>query len=108
MNHWEKSMTKPEFVIAALDDPALAAAANAQVERGRHNLKWLAEHWVDLLPQARGRFVAVAGQEAHVAESAADAWAWTKAVHPEDDGAIVQYVRREQGPRIYAYRRSMA
>jgi hypothetical protein len=101
-------MTKPDFVIATIDDPTRVEAAHAQLERGRRNLDWLAEHWKDLLPQARGRFVAVAGQEAHVAESAADAWAWAKTVHPEDDGALVQYVRREQGPRIYAYRGHLA
>jgi hypothetical protein len=53
-------MTKPNLHIAAIDpDPALAT--HSQVERGGRNLEWLAEHWADLLPQARGRFVAVAG-----------------------------------------------
>ena len=84
------------------DDPVRSRATHAQLDRGRRNLRWLAEHWADLLPQARGRFVAIAGQEGHVADSAAAAWAWARAVHPEDDGAIVQYVRQEQGPRIYA------
>lgn len=101
-------MTKPDLHIAAVDDPARDRATHAQVERGRRNLEWLAEHWADLLPQARGRFVAVAGQEGHVADSAADAWAWAKAAHPEDDGALVQYVRQEQGPRIVAYPRHLA
>ena len=100
-------MTQPDLHIVAMD-PAHDHATHARLERGRRNLQWLAEHWADLLPQARGRFVAVAGQEGHVAGSATDAWAWAKATHPEDDGAIVQYVRHEQGPRIYAYRRHLA
>jgi hypothetical protein len=91
-------MTQPDLHIAAMD-PAPASATHARLERGRRNVQWLAGHWADLLPQARGRFVAVAGQEGHVADSATDAWAWAKATHPEDHGAIVQYVRNEQGPR---------
>ena len=83
------------------DDSVRSRATHTQMDRGRRNLRWLAEHWADLLPQACGRFVAVAGQEGHVADSAADAWVWAKAFHPEDDGAIVQYVRQEQGPRRY-------
>jgi len=98
-------MTEPKFVIEAIDDPGRAGPARAQLERGWRNLEWLAAHWEDLLPQARGRFVAVAGQEAHLADTAEEAWAWTRAAYPADDGAIVQYVRTQQGPRIYAHRR---
>jgi hypothetical protein len=100
----EQPMTDPVFKIEAVDDPVQAAPVRAQIERGWRNADWLAAHWADLLPQARGRFVAVAGQQAYLADSAEEAWSWAKAAHPEDDGAIVQYVRREQGPRIYAHR----
>jgi hypothetical protein len=89
-------------------DAGAAAQARAQVERGWRNADWLAAHWPDLLPQARGRFVAVAGQQAFLAETAAEAWAQAQAAHPEDDGAIVQYVRPSQGPRFYAHRRQVA
>ena len=100
-------MSESELVFEATD-PDRAGPARAQLERGWRNADWLAAHWADLLPQARGRFVAVAGQQAHLADSAEAAWAWARATHPEDDGAIVQYVRREQGPRIYAHRRQVA
>jgi hypothetical protein len=93
------------FIIEAVDDPVHAGPIRNQIERGRRNMEWLSAHWALVLPQARGRFVAVAGQEAHLADSAEEAWAWSKSAHPEDDGAIVQYVRRDQGPRIYAHRR---
>ncbi len=95
-------MTKPNFVIGKIDDPVIVAATCAQLERGERNSAWLAEHWAELLPQARGKFVAVAAQTGHIADSAAGAWTWAMTVHPEDNGAIVQYVRPEQGPRIYA------
>lgn len=68
----------------------------------RRNSDWLQAHWVDVLPQARGKFLAVAGQEPFIADTPAEAWAWVDATHPEDDGAIVQYIRTETGPRIYA------
>jgi hypothetical protein len=61
-----------------------------------------------LLPQARGKFVAVAAQEAHIAETPEEAWTWAKSAHPEDDGALVQYVRTGTGPRIYAHCWKMA
>jgi hypothetical protein len=98
-------MSEPELVIEAVDDPALTGPAREQLDRGRRNMDWLASHWAELLPQARGRFVVVAGQQAHVTDSVEAAWAWAKAHHPEDDGAIVQYVRPATGPRIYASRR---
>jgi hypothetical protein len=101
----EKSMIEPRFIIEAINDAPLAGPAREQIERGRRNMDWLAAHWADLLPQARGRFVAVAGQQAQIADSAEEAWAWTRAAHPEDDGALVQYVRLEVGPRIYAHSR---
>ena len=28
--------------------------------------------------------------------------AMARAAHPEDDGLLIQYVRKERGPRIYA------
>ena len=94
-----------DIVFGEITDPVECAKINARIERARRNLQWLGEHWPDLLPQARGKFVVVAAQEGQVAESGEEAWAWAKAVHPEDDGAIVQYVRTEAGPRIYANHR---
>jgi hypothetical protein len=99
----EEGMTEGNVIIEANDDPVSTAASRAAIERGWRNLNWLSANWPNLLPQARGRFVAVAGLEAHIADSAAAAWDWAKTAHPEDDGAILQYVRPEQGPRIYAH-----
>ena len=101
-------MIKNDIVISEIQDPAECAAIHARIEQGERNLAWLGEHWADLLPQARGKFVAVAAQEGHVADTAAEAWAWAKSVHPEDEGVLVQYVRTETGPRIYAHRGQMA
>ena len=97
-------MSEPRFIIEEVTDPVEIARHHAQAERPRRNSDWLQAHWGDVLPQARGRFLAVAGQQAFIADSEEQARAEARAAHPDDDGLIAQYVRPERGPRIYAYR----
>lgn len=97
-------MTDQGFVFEEVSDPDESQRAHVQDERHRRNNAWLQAHWGDVLPQARGKFVAVADQEAFIAETLAEAWAWVDATHPKDNGAIVQYVRTQRGPRLYAHR----
>ena len=94
-------MNETRFVLEEVTDPTDIARFRAQDEQHRRNQEWLAAHWADLLPQARGRFVAVAGEEGFVADTPAAAWARARAAHPQDAGAISQYVPKEGGPRIY-------
>jgi hypothetical protein len=94
-------MSEPVFQIEEVNDPVEVARCKAQDERARRNSDWLQSHWADLLPQARGKFVAVAGLEAFIANTPEEAWAMARAAHPEDDGALGQYVFPGQGPRIY-------
>ena len=101
-------MKEPIFQIEEINDPVEVARCKAQDERGRRNSDWLQAHWPDLLPQARGKFVAVAGQEAFIADTHEEAWARARKAHPEDDGALSQYVFPGKGPRIYACRWRMA
>lgn len=98
-------MNEPRLTIEEVVDPGEVARSRVQFERGRKNSLWLAAHWHELLPGVRGRFVAVAGQEAFVDDSAEEAWASAKQAHPDDDGAFVQYVLPTAGPRAYANRR---
>jgi hypothetical protein len=65
-------------------------------ERARRNSQWLQTHWNQLLPRALGKFVAVAGEEAFIADTAQEAWAWAREEHPEDDTATVQFVNPER------------
>ena len=97
-------LAQPKFIIEEVTDPDEIARLQAQDERQRRNGEWLQAHWADVLPQARGKFLAVAGQSAFIADTPAQAWAWVDKTHPEDDGATVRYVRPEKGPRIYADR----
>ncbi len=96
-------MSKP-LLITEVMDPTEVARFRRQDEQAQCNSAWLEAHWPELLPQARGRFLAVAGQEAFLGDSPEEAWAKAKAAHPEDGGALVQYVLPQQGPRSYANR----
>jgi hypothetical protein len=97
-------MNESKISLEELNDPTYVARFNAQHEQAMRNSDWLEAHWADVLPQARGKFLAVAGQEAHIADTPEEAWAWAEATHPEDQGALVQYVFKEGGPRIYGHR----
>jgi hypothetical protein len=100
--------SEAQFVVEEVTDPVEIARFRAQDERFRRNSDWLAAHWDDVLPQARGRFLAVAGQEPFIADSPEDAAAMAKAAYPDDTGLLVRYVRSVVGPRIYAHRRQVA
>jgi hypothetical protein len=95
-------------VMKEITDPAVIEEHRERGDQFARNSAWLAEHWLDLLPQARGRFIAVAGQEAYIADTPEDAWAWTSRAHPDDKGPVVQYVFPSEGPRSYAYRWALA
>jgi hypothetical protein len=95
---------EPQLTVEEVHDPEAIARSQGQDERAKRNNDWLQAHWTVLLPQARGKFVAVAGQEAFIADTAGEAWRMARAAHPEDDGAISQYVFPDRGPRIYAHR----
>lgn len=97
-------MNESKIIIEEVNDPEYVARFNAQYEQAMRNIEWLQAHWADVLPQARGKHLAVAGQEAYIADTPEEAWAWAKATHPEDQGALVEYVFKEEGPRIYGNR----
>jgi hypothetical protein len=96
---------EPQLILEEVNDPATIARCQQQYERAKRNSDWLQANWAALLPHAYGRFIAVAGQEAFIADTPEEAWKKARAAHPEDDGAISQYVFPKGGPRIYANRR---
>lgn len=98
-------MSIQRFIVEEVTDADEIARHRAQTNRIRRNSEWLQSHWSDLVPLVRGRFVAVAGQEAFVADTPESARSLARAAHPDDDGLIAQYVRPEGGPRIYAHPR---
>lgn len=98
-------MCRSKLTIEEVTDPAEIAQAQEQDARMKLNSDWLQAHWPELVERARGRHIAVAGQEAYIADTPAEAWAMAMAAHPDNNGAMLQYVIKERGPRIYAYRR---
>ncbi len=94
-------MPQPPFLVEEVHDPAEVARCRSQDERARRNHAWLQSHWAELLPHARGRFLAVAGQQAFLGDTPDEAWAHARAAHPDDKGAFSQYVPLEGGPRVY-------
>jgi hypothetical protein len=96
------------FVIEEVTDPVEIAASRRGHEQAVRNMNWLAAHWADLLPGALGKVVAVAGQQAFVADTSDEACALARTAHPEDGGLLVQYVSPLRGPRIYGNLRTVA
>jgi hypothetical protein len=92
------------LIVEDVTDPSEIARVHAQHDQARKNSAWLQAHWADVLPRAFGKFIAVAGQEVHVAETPEEARSWARTAHPEDRGALVEYVLPPGGPRFYANR----
>jgi hypothetical protein len=101
-------MNENPVTMELVDAADVSAQARAQDERFKRNSDWLEAHWADLLPQARGKHLVVAGQEAFIADTPEEARAMAEAAHPDDDGAFGQYVFPNTWPRIYANRRRVA
>jgi hypothetical protein len=98
----QRGSQPPQVTVEFGPPPADPSAVLARAERSRRNSEWLQAHWGDLLPQAVGKYVAVAGAEAFIADTPEEAWAWADRTHPEDDSATVRYVNPHRGPKIYA------
>jgi hypothetical protein len=94
-------MNENPVTMELVDAADVSARDRAQHERAKRNSEWLQTHWALLLPQARGKHLVVAGQEAFVADTPDEAWAMANAAHPDDDGALGRYVFPNTWPRTY-------
>jgi hypothetical protein len=94
-------MEEQKFIIEVIDDPESNARFAERMDQFRKNADWLHSHWSDVLPQANGKFVAVAGQQAYIADDPVEARRMAIAAHPHDQGVYVKYVNPFRGPRIY-------
>ncbi len=93
-------MEEPKVVIEEVADPVEIARHREQHEQFERNSDWLEEHWPELLPQARGKFVAVACEEAYLADTAENARSLAKAAHSNEKGILVRFVLAQKGPRV--------
>lgn len=94
----------PQFAIEEITDPGKIARNHAVKEAYLRNEAWLDVHREELFPQAGGKVVAVAGQEAFLADTAEAALAVAHATHPEDPGVVCRYLSPDRGPKIYVGR----
>ncbi len=97
-----------KIVIEEVTDPEEIARHRIGMEHFRRNLDWWDANRQAFLPHGWGRYVAIAGQQAFLADTPAAAWAWVRAQHPEDQGPWVHYLKPAKGPRIYAHHREVA
>ena len=95
-------MTDSRITVESVSNEEDLTAYSAKLARARLNRDWLSSHWAELLPSARGKFVAVAGERAFLADTPEQAWKMAEEAFPNDDGAFVQYIRPVEGPRFYA------
>ena len=95
-------MWNQQITLESTEPRASDQSRREHLNRARKNWDWLQAHWPDLLPRAYGKFVAVADQEAFVADTLEAALDWVRATHPEDTGHIVEHVLPPTGPRIYS------
>jgi hypothetical protein len=100
-------MNEPEISIEEVANALDVERHRRQLEQARRNSDWLADHWPQLLPQARGKFIAVGGQEAFIADTAEAARRLARSAHPSDQGILVQYVFPSESPRVYGNLRRM-
>jgi hypothetical protein len=95
-------MSKP---LVIEDEPLTPEMARA-FENARRNRLWFNEHVEELevYKRYRGRYVAAAGGELFVADTAKEVRRLALENHP-DDLAHVRYIQREKLSRIYACHR---
>jgi len=98
------SMIEPKVVIEEVIDPIEIARHREQDDQFKRNLDWIQSHWSEILPADYGKYLAVAGQQAFLADSPQEARALAEAAHPNDKGIWVHYLRPPGGPRIYGNR----
>jgi hypothetical protein len=92
-------MSKQVIITEEPLTPELARA----LENGRRNLLWFNEHVEELevYERYRGKYVAAAGGELFVAETAEEVERLAEEKHPADT-PHVRYIPREKRYRIYA------
>lgn len=87
-------MPESSLTVSEATDPEQNARLQAAHAQSQRNLAWMVAHWSELLPRVRGRFLAVAGEEAVIADSDAEARALARAAHPDDQGMFVRHIRQ--------------
>jgi hypothetical protein len=77
-------------------------------EQFKHNLNWFREHAteLDVFNRYRGKYIAVAGGELFVGDSASEAFRLAKEKYP-DDSPHRRYIPKTKARHIHAHQRHM-
>ena len=89
---WGCTLPENRITMEIVDPSGVNAQVRAQNERARLSSEWLESHWPDLLPLARGKLIAIAGQQAFIADTPGSARESARAAHPDDDGLLSRHV----------------
>ena len=101
-------MRENTMTIEEITDPEEIARRCETRLAFRANSNWLHSHWDMVLPQAIGKYVAVAGQEAFISDTWQEAERMALAAHPGEKGIYVRFVNPNKGMRFYGHRRIVA
>ena len=82
------------------DEKELAEAHERRKDFDR-NTDYFQAHSQEIYRKYRGKCVLIAGGELFTTDTAEEAWALAKRVHPEDKGKFVHYIPREKAIRLY-------
>jgi hypothetical protein len=90
----------PKPVFTEVTDPVHVKEAQEQLAQFRRNVDWCQAHREELVPPNYGKYLAVAGQEAFLADTQDAALALATAAHPEDRGVALWHLIPWRGPRV--------
>jgi hypothetical protein len=71
-------------------------------EHTKRNLRWLADHWHEVVTGAVGPHVSIAGGEGFFAETGAEARRRAESAHPEDRAVMCFFVKPREDPDAHA------
>jgi hypothetical protein len=93
----------PRGTVMRITDPDENARLWDAHSRFLRNVDWLFSHWPTVLPQGRGKYVAVAGEEPFIADTYAEARRLAEMAHPDEScGIFVHRIPATDRILIYA------
>ena len=92
----------PIIEVTEITDPIELARSQKVMAQFKRNSDWLQAHISEVYSQHRGKSICVAAQELFVADSAKEAIAQARLVHPGEEGVLTRYIPKEKMPRVYA------
>lgn len=93
-----------EMIVDAPMSAEELADFHRRMDQFRKNMDWYEAHALEIGERYAGQYICVAGQELFSGDTSQEARAKARAAHPDDDGALGEYVRATKGPLVYVCR----